>query len=198
MRKLSILVLLLTAFAANMIAGDNYTTNDYHVTIEGGVGMPFGLSNVAPFTKNKVGIAGYGEIRYQFNKLPIDVGFYVSGNVLNREMTDYVNHDFTSTNYMLTLDYNHRVASHFTVFGGVGLGMASIDTSAKVEYMGSEFAGSQFSDNGTSGSFAFMPRVGVTAFNVLRFTAGYKFQERANRHAFISLGVTLGLGKIKK
>ncbi|MDD6475872.1 MAG: outer membrane beta-barrel protein [Sodaliphilus pleomorphus] len=181
-------------------AQDNYFTRDNAFEIEAGTGPNFGLSNVEAMRKNKVGTDLYGEFRYNFANAPLSIGMQVAYNILNREtkgyndgyMWAYSNYDYTSTDLMLTCDYRKRVSKLATIFGGVGIGMCRISDSAKLQSLGADVTGEGFTDDGPSGSMAFMPRVGIHVANLLRITAGYKFQEKANRHAFVTIGVTFG------
>ena len=195
MKKISLVFLLAMVFSTICNSQESYITRDNRFTIEAGGDMIFGAASLKQFERNHPVTGGvYGEIRYTFKKVPVDVGFYAGYNILVRDVVkNGPDCDFKSTNFMITADYNWRLSRYVTAFAGAGLGMARIDHSKEVEVIPSEFPVVAFGDNGTSGSFAFMSRVGFTAFNVARVTMGYKFQEKANRHAFISLGFTLGL-----
>ena len=181
-------VILMLCLMAAMCAG-SASAQGKHFAIEFGAGMNFGLADLGKdkFSGNKSSADLYAELRYSIKQSPFEVGLYVGENLLLRESLRGNNYDFFSTNIMLTSNYNHVLNDKFTLFGGVGVGMCTIDSSADIEIEGSDMFSEAYSDNGPSGSFAFMPRVGVQ-FWKLRLTMGYKFQEKANRHAFATLG----------
>jgi opacity protein-like surface antigen len=183
---------LLSALGA--AAQESYSTGDFHVTVEAGVGITGLQANMKQFTKNGAGALAYAEARYRLAKVPIDFGLYVSSDVIFRNSNEYDRLDFTSSNVMLTADYNWRVGKSVTAFAGCGVGMASFEWNDQVIAEDNVY----LLPGGPDGTFAFMPRVGITAFNVLRLTAGYKFEERANRHAFVTIGFTFGMGRIKR
>ena len=181
-------VILMLCLMAAMCAG-SASAQGKHFAFEFGAGMNFGLADLGKdkFSGNKSSADLYAELRYRIKQSPFEVGLYVGENLLLRESLRGNNYDFFSTNIMLTSNYNHVLNDKFTLFGGVGVGMCTIDSSADIEYEGSDMFSEAYSDNGPSGSFAFMPRVGVQ-FWKLRLTMGYKFQVKANRHAFATLG----------
>lgn len=205
-RSLLLLATAVTAIIAvsAVQAQDNYFTRDNAYEIEAGAGPNFGIANVEAMKKNKVGIDYYGEARYNFARVPLALGVQVAYNIVERStygytmsgdygtVTSHSTFDYNSTSVMLTCDYRKRVSKCVTLFGGIGLGYCHIDTSNDLERAGGDINGENFTDNGTSGSVAFMPRVGVHIGNLARITAGYKLQERANRHAFVTLGLTFG------
>ena len=174
-----------------------YGEGDHHVQIEGGYELCFGMPKFRDMTSALT--SGFNfEARHRFAKCPIDVGFYMSRTFAGRNWTEY-SVEFYHTNLMLTTDYNLRLGRFFTAFGGIGLGvvknMSIKDKDAEIKL---DQFGYSVAQSGPSAKFAFMPRVGVTAWNLLRLTVGYKAQGTLNSHAFVSLGLTLGLGRIKR
>ncbi len=202
MNKLIFYVLLTVCMfcADNAVAQSGYFTRDNSFEIEVGAGPNFGVADVKAMKNNKVGADCYAEFRYNFDKLPLAVGVQAAFNVVKRGTlgwTDGVytaqsNYGYTSSNIMLTCDYRKRVNSFMVLFGGVGVGMCNFNASANLKRDHADFTGEVYSDNLPNKWFAFMPRVGVHLANLARVTVGYKFQERANRHAFVTLGFTLG------
>jgi opacity protein-like surface antigen len=185
---------LLSALGA--AAHDNYFTSDHHVTIEVGIGPTLLPAHMGIFEKNKQGIDGYAEVRYRLADVPIDFGLYFGLDILTRYTSSEGDYDFTAKNVMLTTDYNWRVGKFFTAFAGFGVGRLKNDPNY---HSVTTADGTKWSDERQRCSFAFMPRVGITAFSVLRLTAGYKFENRVNRHAFITLGLTFsGMGSVKR
>lgn len=67
-----------------------------------------------------------------------------------------------STNYMVVADYNKRIGKKAVAFAGLGIGMCNIESSNDLVYEGSDIMSEIFTNNGTSGSVAVMPRVGLT------------------------------------
>lgn len=165
------------------------------IEVELGAGVAFGASKLsaAGADKTKLGETGFIEIRYNMKRQPVDIGFRISGMVLGREIPAGYNLCFTSGNFMLTSDYNFRRASNCSFFVGAGVGYASFGHSAQVE----AFAPGSYTDNGPQASFCFMPRVGVELWRHLRFTMAYTFEEQANRHMSLTIGVAIGGGRKK-
>ncbi|MCM1218769.1 MAG: hypothetical protein NC548_30155 [Lachnospiraceae bacterium] len=164
------------------------------IEVELGVGMTSGavrLQSVG-FDKNRTGETGFIEIRYNWKRLPIDVGFHIGGTIFGREMRESGEKlNFSSGNFMLTSDYNYRRNSNCSLFAGLGIGMATFGNSAEMQYVGD----GGYTDNGSSGSFCVMPRVGVELFHRLRLTCAYVIEEQANRHFSLTLGIAIGGGR---
>lgn len=163
------------------------------IEVELGVGMTFGASELssAGFDKNRIGETGFVEIRYNWKRLPIDVGLHLGGTIFGREIRESGEKlNFSSGNFMLTSDYNYRRKSNCSLFAGLGIGYATFGHSAQTEYAGD----GGYTDNGSSGSFCIMPRVGIELFHRLRLTCAYVVEERANRHFSLSLGIAIGGG----
>lgn len=195
------MITLLLAAATSAIEAGNK-----HFELELGVGSSFGYENIKPM-KNRIGGNIYAEGRYAFSKVPLTLGVYASYNIYGRkyrhtfDITDESGEaigevfrettiDYFSSNFMLTCDYHFQVHPKIKLFAGAGIGFCHVDTSADATIDPDNIA-STVSDNGTSGTAAFMPRVGAEFFDHLRLTFGYKFQERANRSAFLSLGYVI-------
>lgn len=161
--------------------------------VELGAGTTFGANRLrgVGFGKCGWGETAFVEARYNFKRLPIDLGFQLRGTIFGRK--DYLGGwlNFSSVNYMLTSDYNFRRNTNCTLFAGVGVGMVSIDGSAQTEII--DLGG--YTDNGPSGSACVMPRVGVELFHRLRLTFSYLMEERAHRQFHLTVGVAIGGGK---
>ena len=163
------------------------------IEVELGVGLTTGAARLQHigFDKNRTGETGFIEIRYNWRRLPVDVGLHIGGTIFGREMRESGEKlNFSSGNFMLTSDYNYRRDSNCSLFAGLGIGYATFGNSAQTEYVGN----GGYKDNGSSSSFCVMPRVGVELFHRLRLTCAYVIEERANRHFSLSLGIAIGGG----
>ena len=192
-RILMIMLLSMVTMVAKPWDGDRK-----HFRIEVGLGPEFGASIVSDLY-NRIGGMVYAEADYAFSAIPVTVGFNVSKSVFLRQykyrMTDdagmltmwgAADVNFWSTNYMVTTDYYVDIKRNVQFFAGAAVGMCKVEFTKEVEVEPMEF-GISIGDKGTSGTAAFMPRIGVMVNN-LRLTLGYKLQEKANRAAFFSVG----------
>lgn len=164
------------------------------IEVELGVGLTGGAARLQSvgFDKNRTGETGFIEIRYNWKRLPIDVGLHIGGTIFGREMRESGEKlNFSSGNFMLTSDYNYRRDSNCSLFAGLGIGCAKFGNSAEMQYVGD----GGYTDNGSSGSFCVMPRVGVELFHRLRLTCAYVIEEQANRHFSLTLGLAIGGGR---
>ncbi|MGN0229821.1 MAG: hypothetical protein ACI4BH_08440 [Muribaculaceae bacterium] len=190
-----LLVVILSVVALSASAWDG---GKRHWQIELGVGPTF-LANELDGFKNWIGGVLYAEGRYAFSYVPVTVGIYVGRNVFDRRYsyreTDEngvllsrgtADVNFWSTNYMVTADYYVDIKRNVQFFAGAAVGMCKVEFTKEVEVEPMEF-GISIGDKGTSGTAAFVPRIGVVVNN-LRLTLGYKLQEKANRAAFFSVG----------
>ncbi|WP_300904538.1 outer membrane beta-barrel protein [uncultured Alistipes sp.] len=159
-----------------------------------GVGLSFGADKLN-FDKNRLGATFYAEARYNMQRVPLDVGVQVAGTIFHRESVDAGELKFKTWNVMAVTDYNFRCHTKISFFAGMGLGYASLDHSAPIVFDDSQPNWGGFSTGTKTGSFCFMPRVGVELFHHLRVTLDYKLQEKANRHFGLSLGVLFGGGR---
>ena len=164
------------------------------IEVEIGAGMTFGASKLknAGFDKTKIGETGFVEIRYNFKQAPVDLGLHIGGTIFGRTIKDTGEKlNFSSGNFMVTSDYNFRFWNpNYTVFAGLGVGVAKFGNSAQTEYRGDGI----YVDNGTNSSVCFMPRVGVELWQHLRLTMSYVIEERANSHFNLTIGVAIGGG----
>lgn len=164
--------------------------------IEGeiGVGALFGGDKLN-FDNNRIGATYYAEVRYNMSRMPLDVGLQVAGSIFNRDSDNAGDLKFKTWNIMAVTDYNILRCKKVSFFTGVGLGYAILDNSAPITFDNSAPNWAGFSTGDKSGSFCFMPRVGVELFHRLRFTLDYKLQEKANRHFDLTVGFVFGGGK---
>lgn len=196
MKKLLLAYALLSCLHANSQTPHYLENSDKAVRsieVEIGGGAIFGASKMN-FEKSETGGMGFGEMRYNFKHLPIDVGVQIAGNVFDRWTNTAGNLGFTSVNCMAVSDYNFRREKNISLFAGIGLGLAWHENAAPITHVG----GNGYTINGPSKSFCFMPRIGVELFHHLRVTFNYKLEEKANRHCNISFGVVFGGGCRRK
>ena len=192
-RILLMMLLSMVAMVAKSWDGDRK-----HFRVEVGLGPEFGANHVADL-HNRIGGMVYAEADYAFSAIPITVGLNVSRSVFSRQYKYRVTDDsgmltqhgaadvnFWSTNYMVTADYYVDIKRNVQFFAGAAVGMCKVKFTNEVEVEPIEF-GVTVGDSGTSGTAAFVPRIGLIVNN-LRLTIGYKLQEKANRAAFLSAG----------
>lgn len=192
------IVCLLTMFWAFTVNAQNIASVAEVRRFEGeiGVGLVFGADKL-DFDRNQLGASLHAEVRYNLRRLPLDVGIQAGGTIFHRE-SDYAGQlKFRSWNIMAVTDYNFRQTKKISFFGGLGLGYASLGASAPVSFDGSQPNWGGFVTGRKDGSFCVMPRVGVEFFHHLRVTLDYKWQEKANRHFDVSIGVVFGGGRKK-
>lgn len=163
--------------------------------VELGAGMTFGTSKLgsAGFDGTKIGETGFIEIRYNFEKVPVDLGLHIGGTIFGRTMNETREKlNFPSGNFMVTSDYNFRSWNpDYVLFAGMGVGFAKIGNSAQIEYLGN----GGYADNGPGGSVCFMPRIGIELWRYLRLTFSYVAEERANNHFSLTIGIALCGGR---
>ena len=159
-----------------------------------GGGISFGADKLN-FDKNKLGATFYTEARYNMQRVPLDVGVQVGGTIFHRESVNAGQLKFKTWNVMAVTDYNLQRHKKISFFAGIGLGYASLDHSAPITFDDSQPNWGGFSTGTKTGSFCFMPRIGVEVLHHLRVTIDYKFQEKANRHFGLTLGVVFGGGR---
>ena len=158
-----------------------------------GGGISFGADKLN-FDKNKLGATFYAEARYNVQRLPLDVGLQAGGTIFHRESVNAGQLKFRTWNVMAVTDCIFRRQGNISFFAGIGLGYAFLNHSAPIAFDDSQPNWGGFSTGTRTGSFCFMPRIGVELFHHLRVTFDYKLQERANRHFGLTLGVVLGGG----
>ena len=179
-------------------------------SLELGYSCNFLQDKLPQFYCNKVGFDFHIAGRYRIGQTPFDVGLLFSINALPREnhfsfddelldanfqpigrIEGYKEDEvsFVSSNFMATFDYNKRLGRRCEAFVGAGLGICRYSAGKKCEATDMDRYGRINYESHGGTSLSLMPRVGVLLFNHLRLTAGYKFQEKANRHAFVSISM---------
>lgn len=163
-----------------------------HIEGELEIGIPFGLSKLC-FDKTGTGGSLAAELRFAFERIPVNVGVFVGMTNFYRN-SDYYPGDieFRSYNYMLVGDYKFKQYKYISFFAGAGLGVASLDTASPI---GIDHTASPYHSvtvGNSKSAFCFMPRVGVQFFRRVRITADLKLQEKANNNFNISIGYIIG------
>lgn len=211
MKKILLILLVgLTALTAAAQEGEQTSGNGRRWSLEMGANWDFLQDKLLQFDRNKHGWGLYFETRYRIGQTPFDVGLLFSINALPRK--NRINFDdelldanfqpigrisgykedevsFVSGNFMTTFDYNKRLGRRCEAFVGAGIGICRYNNGKKCEATGIDSYGTVLYEHHGGTSLSLMPRVGVLLFNHLRLTAGYKFQEKANRHAFVSISM---------
>lgn len=164
------------------------------IEAEIGVGALFGGDKLN-FDNNRIGATFYAEARYNLRRLPLDAGVQVAGSIFYRDSDNAGDLGFRTWNIMAVSDYNFRRGKTVSFFAGIGLGYAFLNNSAPIAFDNSAPNHGGFSTGDKTGSFCFMPRVGMELFHRLRFTLDYKMQEKANRHFDLTVGFVFGGGK---
>ena len=202
-----LVVMTLSGFMATAQEGD-LPANNRRWSLEVGATLDFLQDKLPQFHHNKQGWGLYLETRCRIGQSPFDVGLYASlsnaprvqhydinGEVLDENgdpigtVTGWAENEitFAAYNVLATFDYNHRLGRRCEAFVGAGIGICKYKEGKECRLDEDPFSFAYDPHDGTS--LSVMPRVGVLLFNHLRLTAGYKFQERGNRHAFVSAGI---------
>lgn len=210
--KTKLLILLMGLLLPLMASAQEGVLSDQgrRWSLELGYSCNFLQDKLPKFQRNNVGFDFHFGGRYRIAQTPFDVGLLFSVNTLPRknridfddELLDVYaqpigrisgyNEDevsFVSANFMATFDYNMRLGRRCEAFVGTGLGICKYNAGKKCEAAGIDSYGTILYEYHGGTSLSLMPRVGVLLFDHLRLTAGYKFQEKANRHAFVSISL---------
>lgn len=163
------------------------------VEIGGGIVTPTQKLN---FDKNNLGWTAEAELRYNFKKLPLDLGIHVDGALFSRsgeqlnttdDLKNIAKAKFTSLTTLAVVDINFWRAKNFSLFVGCGVGygmlindMRDIDNIKDIDRMG---------------CFCAMPRVGFELFRHVRATLYYKYLKTEQNHFGASIGIVFGGGK---
>ena len=195
--KKTLICLLALFWAWALHAQNNASTLEVR-RIEGeiGLGLVFATGKLQ-FDRVNTGATGHIELRYNLRRQPIDVGVQVSGAIFHRESDMAGRLKFRGWNLLAVSDYNYRRGRRVSLFGGLGLGYASIINSAPITFDNTQPHWGRISTGDKTGSFCVMPRIGVEFFNHLRLTLDYKWQEKANCHFSLTLGGVFGGGRKK-
>lgn len=133
------------------------------------------------------------EARYNFAKVPVDVGALLKGVYLIREREnpqetwpgwyEDKKYDITTWHTMAVADYNFRREKKVSCFVGLAAGCGSEDA---------------WNEKPVDVKFCFMPRCGVEFWHHLRLTLSYTHMDKRTSHLGLSIGGVFGGGKKKK
>lgn len=195
MKKLVFLLALLWVSAARAQTEEQPQTRRFEVEL--GLGATFGSSRLN-FDKNYGGITFYLEPRYKLRSVPVTVGVQVSGAIFKREAFGIGEAPlvFSSWNVMAVSDYVWRRDKKFFLFAGLGLGLASVRTSAPITFDTAAPYLGYLTGEIDKKTFCVMPRVGVR-YGRLRLTCAYMVEEKTNNHFRGTLGFVFGGGRKK-
>lgn len=190
--KKNLLLLCATLFATTLSAQEHYSRP---IAVEMGTGLTFGASKLccSGLENTAVGGTWFVEARYNFNQIPVDVGFHTGATVFGRTISAFSSKAiFLSGNFMAVADYNFRLRNPAcVVFTGLGAGMAAFRHSAQTTY----YSDGSYSDLGQSVSVCLMPRAGIELWQRLRLTLSYLIEEPANSHLSLTVGIVIGCGR---
>ena len=188
--------LLLVVVCLYMFVYDTYAQSPEIRTWEAeiGAGIAFG-GNKLNFDHTYPGASFLMEGRYNFTRLPIDVGLQIHTNLLNRESEHAKKMNFKSWNILVVSDYNVFRTSRVSLFAGAGFGYAFDTESAPASFDNTQSDWSGLSSTGERHDVCFMPRIGAEFFHHIRTTFDYRLQEKANRHFTFTLGFVFGGGR---
>lgn len=173
-----ILLPLILGLALNSMAADAQSRFRW--------GLGYGYTMAGKVTdkfSNGTGRTIYGEFRIKQDDSRFDFGLQASGTIIVREI------GFRSCNFMGVSDYNIHIKNEAEVFFGLGAGIMFCEDNAGLEPLGSFYYAS---DDPTSATMCIMPRGGVEIGNLMRLSAYYLFEEPANKHFGLTVGVTFG------
>ena len=171
-----------------------YEPANYKWNITPSYFQTFGANKIVGFDENHLGAGFSLEGTYKLNP-NIEVGAYASISSFERcyPFLDYNNFkvngtiDFMSVNVLAVANYNYRTSRFVELSGGLGAGMMFAEK-------GSDISINPLVEKSCN-SLVLMPRIGMKVRNHLKFSLGYKWQETANKYAFISIGYTFGIKK---
>ncbi len=196
MKRLVFLLALLWVSAARAQTGEQMQTRRFEVEL--GLGATFGFDRLN-FDKNYGGVTVHLEPRYKLRSVPVTVGLQVGLANFKREAVNVQESPlvFNSWNVMAVSDYVWRRDRKFSIFAGVGIGMASLRHAAPISFDNSEPNYKGYSAALDKRTFCVMPRIGLR-YGRLRLTCAYMAEEKANNHFRATAGFVFGGGKKKR
>ena len=154
-----------------------------------GVGANYAWQKMI-FTCSTPGLSAFGEVRYNFESLPLSVGVREQADVFQRKgRYDWQNMDYLSYRFLLVCDYHRCLSPKVVGFAGIGLGMAHLDISENLRFVDPE--SSSFTDEGPYSVFSFQPRVGIILSKRVRVSVSYTYGDRANSFLGLHIGYVI-------
>lgn len=173
----------------------------FELELAGGIVTP---TEKLQFDKNHLGWTAQAELRYNFKRLPLDLGIHVDGALFDRDgqvfdttedLKQIAKARFTSITGLGVLDLNILRSKGFSIFLGCGVGYAMLLSDVR--------AIQNVKDIDRNGCLCVMPRVGIELFHHLRATLYYKHfgaeqgTTISQNHFGASIGIVFGGGKKK-
>lgn len=173
----------------------------FEIELAGGIVTP---TEKLHFDKNHLGWNAQAELRYNFKRLPLDLGLHVDGALFKRDgqvmdtpedLKQIAKAKFTSITGLGVIDLNFLRSKGFSIFVGCGAGYAMLLNDIR--------AIEKVKDIDKYGCFCVMPRVGIELFHHVRATFYYKHftvdkGAGINQDHFgASIGIVFGGGKKK-
>ena len=156
---------------------------------EVGLGTNYALQKMF-FSCSTPGLSAFGEVRYNFESLPLSIGVREQADVFQRKgRYEWQNLDYLSYRFLLVGDYHQWCSPKLVGFAGVGLGMAHLDNSENLRLDDSE--SSFYIDDGPYSVFSFQPRLGIILSNRIRVSVSYTFGDRANSFLGLHIGYVI-------
>lgn len=189
MKKYTLILLLLLLFPVAQLFAQERTIRAFEGEVSLGVDLPInGVGDQVLLDARMPHI----ELRYNFARLPMDVGVLIKGAYLMREREnpqetwpgwyEDKKYDITTWHTMAVADYNFRREKKASFFVGLAAGC------------GSENA---WNEKPVNPKFCFMPRCGVELWHHLRITLSYTHMDKRTNHIGLSIGGVFGGGKKK-
>lgn len=192
-RKILFIAAIATmVFGIGQVSAQERVVRAVELELGGGIITP---TDKLHFDKNHPGWTADVELRYNFKKLPLDIGLHVDGAALNRESNPIQNVQelrevkFASITGLAVADLNIWRTKGFSLFAGVGVGYGMLINDFKNI--------SNIKDVDKLGCFCVMPRVGLEIAHHFRATLYYKQLKKEQNHFGVNVGIVLGGGKLK-
>lgn len=162
--------------------GNNVRNFEFEI----GLGTQFFSKTIAkgfpPADKANCGLNLVIEPRFNISGTPFDVGCQFSMGGFDRQWINSMQIYYKFTMQSFFFDYNFRKWKNIHLFGGVGLGMAFINTSTRYDVPGYS------NSNSWDRSGIVEPRIGAEFFNHLRLTLNYRIMKREYSYFGITIG----------
>lgn len=182
--RVSILIVML--LSALTTSAQSYLQKRTVAAVEAeiGIGAVMATHKISQIGDNNLGVGASVELRYNFAKVPVDLGLSFAASTMSRGkgISGAIGaNNFDSQTILLTSSYNFFQGRGASIFLGLGMGVAFCDRDSV--------------NSGSITRFCAMPRVGVEFAQRIRLFASYKVYEKANNQFMFGVGFVLGGGK---
>lgn len=158
-----------------------------HCEFDVHAGLTWPLSRI-PGAEPRIGANLGMEFRYNFRRLPLDVGAIIDIAAACHQPSGLCNTQSNRTvTFGLTGDWNFRQCRRVNPFAGIGVGIGLRDV----------LCGGEYSDGDGTLVPVLQPRIGVELFHHLRFTLSSTLSGRGYSNVCLSVGFVIG-GRPKK